>query len=198
MPSNIRLVRTTDIERMLAIYAPLVRDTIISFELEPPTLAELRHRIESSWRQFPWLACERDGRILGYAYATKHRSRPAYQWCAECSVYVHEDARSRGVGRAVYTSLFAVLKLQGFYNVYAGIALPNPASIALHKACGFTDVGVYRRAGHKLGAWHDVSWWQLRLRDLPQAPAPPVDLSAVEATAEFTAALAAGIRHLRM
>ncbi len=144
----IRLASERDAEQIAAIYAPNVTDTIISFEFEPPTADEMRRRIEVTLERYPWLVCERhDGRLLGYAYAAAHGSRAAYQWSVDVSVYVHEDARRKGVGGALYASLFAALALQGFYNAYAGATLPNPASVGLHESVGFRPIGIYRGVG---------------------------------------------------
>lgn len=195
--SAIRLATEDDAEQILAIYAPVVRATPISFEMEPPTEHEVRRRMADTLVSFPWLVCGRRGEILGYAYAGKHRARAAYQWSVDVSVYAHAQARRSGVGRALYTSLFKILTLQGFYNAYAGIALPNPASVGLHEALGFLPVGVYRAVGFKLGAWHDVGWWELSLQARPAAPDSPKRLSAVQESAEWKTALAAGLSVLR-
>jgi phosphinothricin acetyltransferase len=189
--ARIRLAAPADAAAMLAIYAPIVRDTIISFELEPPTLAEMRGRIESGWPGWPWLVCERAGELLGYACASQHRTRAAYRWSADSSVYVHADARRAGVARALYTALFAILKLQGFRNAYAGITLPNPASVAFHEALGFEPVGVYRNVGYKLGAWRDVGWWARGLAGHEPDPSPPIDLTALRDSPAWKSAIAA-------
>ena len=112
----IRLAGEGDAPQIADIYAPVVRDTIISFETEPPSAEEIARRVRDTLVRWPWLVCERDGEVLGYAYAGAHRSRAAYQWSVDVSAYVREDARQRGVGRALYTSLIAALDLQGFYN----------------------------------------------------------------------------------
>lgn len=189
----IRLATGRDAGEIAAIYGPSVKREIISFETEPPTEAEMRRRITSTLERFPWLVFEREGRVAGYAYATEHRSRAAYQWCVDVSAYVHEDERRSGVGRALYRSLFAALALQGFYNAYAGIALPNPASVRLHESVGFGPIGVYRETGYKLGGWHDVGWWQLALRDKEADPKPPVALPAIVGSEGWDAALASGL-----
>ncbi len=189
----IRLATEGDAGEISAIYAPVVRETIISFETEPPSTDEVRRRIVNTLEQFPWLVYERYGRVSGYAYAATHRSRSAYQWCADVSAYVREDERRAGVGRALYTSLNTVLALQGYYNAYAGIALPNPASVRLHESVGFRPVGVYRETGYKLGAWHDVGWWQLSIRERATDPDPPVNLPAIQESNELDAALASGL-----
>jgi L-amino acid N-acyltransferase YncA len=174
MPPTIRLATERDAEPMLAIYAPIVRETIISFEVEPPTPDEMRRRIRDTLAELPWLVWDDEGKVLGYAYASRHRARAAYQWCVDVSVYVHPLARRGGIARALYQALFEILRRQGYVNAYAGIALPNPASVGFHEAMGFQPVGVYRGVGYKLGAWHDVGWWHLLLQKRPDSPALPV------------------------
>ncbi len=197
-PPALRLATETDADAVLAIYAPIVRETVISFELEPPTLEEMRSRIRETLAQLPWLVCANGGDVLGYVYARPFRSRAAYCWSVEVSAYVRADCRRMGIARALYTALFAILTLQGYYNAYAGIALPNPASVGLHESLGFHFSGVYRQAGYKLGAWHDVGWWQRSLRDdRADPPAPPLPLDAVRASAGWQAALDSGIALLK-
>jgi L-amino acid N-acyltransferase YncA len=196
-PAIIRLATERDAEQIAAIYAPNVTGSIISFEFEPPTVDEMRRRIEATLKRYPWLVCERQGQVLGYTYAGAHGSRAAYQWSVDVSVYVHGDARRMGVGRALYASLFAALDLQGFYNAYAGATLPNPASVGLHESVGFRRVGVYRGVGYKLGAWHDVVWWHLPLRERVADPDPPADLPSVLGSKEWDAAMTSGLPLLR-
>lgn len=193
---TIREAIADDAGQIQAIYAPIVRETTISFEMEPPAVDEMRRRILNTLPTLPWLVCERGG-ILGYAYASQHRSRAAYQWSVDVSVYVHEQARRMHVGRALYTSLFKVLALQGFFNAYAGIALPNPASVGIHESLGFAPVGVYRGVGYKLGAWHDVGWWQLALQPRTGDPTPPRALGDVRGSAGWNEALSAGAALIR-
>lgn len=197
MPATIRLALETDAERVSAIYAPFVAGTAISFELDPPDEREMRRRVRATLDRWPWLVCERDGTVQGYAYASEHRERAAYQWCSDVSVYIDAAAQRTGLGRALYTSLLRILALQGFHNAYAGITLPNAASVGLHETLGFEPVGVYRAVGFKLGAWHDVGWWQLRLMPSGPHPAPPDPLPAVAGLPEFAQALRAGERFLR-
>ena len=194
---EIRLATGQDAAQIAEIYAPIVQNTVISFEVEAPTPDEMRLRIEGTLERYPWLVCERRGRVLGYAYAGAHGSRVAYQWSVDVSVYVHEEAHRTGVGRALYTSLFAALDLQGFYNAYAGATLPNPASVGLHEAVGFRPVGVYRGVGYKLGAWHDVVWWHLPLRERVADPDPPADLPSVLGSEEWNTTLTTGVPLLR-
>lgn len=159
-----------DAEALLRIYRVFVTDTVVSFELEPPSVAEFEQRIATAQSRWAWLVAERDKEVVGYAYATSYRSRAAYQWSVETSTYVHAAQRGQGVATLLYRRLLGLLAEKGYCTAYAGIALPNEASIALHKALGFIEVGVFRRAGRKFGAWHDVSWWQRALREEPPVP----------------------------
>ena len=165
--TSIRDARPSDAAAILDIYRPFVTDTAVSFEMEPPTVAEIQARIASVQSHWAWLAAERDGQLAGYAYASAFRTRAAYRFTAETSAYVHPAHRGGGVARALYRRLFEVLIEKGFCNAYAGIALPNDASVAFHQALGFTSVGVFHRAGWKFGRWHDVSWWEVTLQDRP-------------------------------
>ena len=198
MAASIRLATADDAEPVQGIYAPIVRDTVISFEVDPPSVAEMRQRILNTLAHWPWLVCEHDGEVVGYAYAGKHRVRAAYQWSVDVSVYIHERARRYGVGRALYSALLRILVLQGFYNAQAGITLPNAASVGLHEVMGFQPIGVYRKIGYKLGAWHDVKWWQLVLRPHAPSPAPLQDVSALQGSAAWHVALTAGTSLLRL
>lgn len=195
--ATIRLATPDDAEQIGSIYAPHVRDGATSFEIDPPTADAMRARIASFLDYAPWLVCERGGEIAGYAYAGKHRERLAYQWDVEVSVYVHEHARRAGVGRGLYVSLFRLMALQGFYNAYAGITLPNPESVGLHESLGFTPVGVYQGAGYKLGVWHDVGWWQLALQPRHDDPSPPRRMAEARLSSGWAAALGAGEAFLR-
>jgi L-amino acid N-acyltransferase YncA len=187
-----------DAAQIQAIYGPIVRDTPISFELEVPTVDEMRGRIEKTLARFPWLVLDLDGRVAGYAYASTYRTRPAYQWSVEVSAYVHPSHRRCGVGRGLYTALIELLRAQGCYNAYAGIALPNPGSVALHESVGFKPLGVYRAVGYKLDAWHDVGWWSLTIQPHLDHPAPPQPIQALTGSGAWEAALAAGLSQLRL
>ena len=182
MNMNIRVATVDDAQQALDIYAPFCLSSPVSFETEPPTLEEMRHRIAKTLEFFPWLIAEDQGRVLGYAYASRHRERAAYRWAADVSVYVREDSRGKGVGRALYTSLFAILRLQGIYNILAGITLPNPPSVALHEAMGLKPLGLYEAIGYKCGAWHDVGWWQYGLRPHEGPPNEPIPFPAIGGT----------------
>lgn len=173
MELSIRPATSADAAQMLALYAEIIIHTPVSFETEPPSLTQFRQRIAEYSRHAPWLACEVEGRIAGYAYGSRHRQREAYQWSVDATVYVKGDFRRKGIAVALYESLFRCLVAQGFCTVYAAITLPNPASVGLHESLGFRPVGVYEGVGYKLGRWHDVGWWALRLRELPANPQPP-------------------------
>ena len=197
MSLTFRLAAEADAEQILEIYAPFCRDTPVSFETREPTAEEMRQRIARTLEFFPWLVGSENGRILGYAYAGPHRERAAYRWSVDVSVYVREGLRRRGLGRALYTSLFAVLKLQGFSNALAGTTLPNPGSIGLHQAMGFQPIGVYRNIGFKCGAWHDVAWWQLALHEPSPEPKAPRELPLVVQSPAWDDALQAGLALVR-
>ena len=164
---SVRPATLDDAEPLLVIYRPFVLNTAISFELEPPSVADFRGRIERSLGEWAWLVAERDRRPAGYAYAMPHRSRGAYKWSVEPSVYVDEGSHRQGIGKMLYEALLPLLTQKGYCNAYAGITLPNDASVALHRRLGFQAVGVFRSVGRKFGVWHDVSWWHLRLRPEP-------------------------------
>ena len=172
--TDIRLATVDDALSIQAIYAPFVADTVISFELTPPSVDEMAARIQKTAGKFPWLVCvAADQQIGGYAYASSHRERAAYQWSVDVSVYVSPAYQRRNIGRALYTALFELLRALGYQNAYAGITLPNPASVGLHTAVGFEPVGVYQQVGYKFGAWHDVGWWALSLNCPTTEPLSP-------------------------
>lgn len=160
---RVRVATPDDGAAIARIYTPFVLHTAVTFELEPPDGVELGRRIRSTLERHPYLVAVDDGGVIGFAYAGPHRARPAYRWSAEVSVYVSERARGRGVARALYERLFLLLRHRGIVNVYAGIALPNDASIALHDSFGFEALGVYEHVGFKHGRWHDTRWAALTL-----------------------------------
>lgn len=177
----IRPVADADAAAICAIYAPIVAAAAISFETEPPSIGEMRERIARLSAVWPWLVATGGDAVIGYAYASRHRERAAYRFAADVSAYVAPEARGRGVGRALYTALLALLRVQGYYRAFAGIALPNAASVALHESVGFAPIGVYERVGFKLGEWHDVGWWSCTLRDAVAPDAEPVAFAALSA-----------------
>lgn len=176
----IRTATPDDGQVLAEIYAPYVRDTFISFETECPTAAEMTRRITTTLQTFPWLVYEEDGEIPGYAYASKHRQRAAYQWSCDVTIYLAPGAKRRGIGRSLYQALFEILVRQGFVTAYAGITLPNEASVGIHEAMGFRPVGIYERVGFKNGQWCDVGWWHLALQEPATPPEDPIPFAEVD------------------
>jgi L-amino acid N-acyltransferase YncA len=196
--ATIRLATADDAEQIAAIYAPFVTGTAVSFEAEPPDAEEMARRIAATIVAYPWLALEQGGAVAGYAYAGVHRARAAYRWSVETAIYTDPRYSRMGLGRSLYTSLLAVLPLQGYYSAYAGITLPNAASVGLHEAMGFEHIGTFRKIGFKRGAWHDVGWWQSALQPHAQPRSSPLPLAAVRETADFERGLACGLQFLRL
>lgn len=166
----IRPVQHADFDAIAALTNHFIAHTAIHFSYEPVTAAELRSAWEKSRATHPYVVAETGGALVGYAKAGVWRERAAYQWSAEAGVYVDPAAQRRGVGRALYEALIENCRSRGFHSLIGGITLPNEASVRLHEACGFTHVGTVRQAGWKLGAWHDVGFWQLMLRDASHRP----------------------------
>jgi L-amino acid N-acyltransferase YncA len=171
---RLRIATPDDAAAIATIYAPVVTDTAISFELEPPTADQMRRRLIGTLGRLPWLvSLDEMGLVSGYAYAGAHRERPAYQWSVDTTIYVHAASRGRGVGRGLYEALMAELTKLGYAQAFAGIALPNAASVGLHEAVGFKHIGVYEKVGFKLGAWRDVGWWGKTLSPFASELLPP-------------------------
>jgi len=198
MCPEIRLATAADGAGLAAIYAPAVESEATSFELESPDASEMGRRVAAVTAKTPWLVCVQRGAVIGYAYGAQHRDRAAYAWSAEVSAYVHANAQRAGVGKALYSSLFAVLALQGFRSAYAGITLPNPASVRFHEAVGFTPVGVYHDIGYKFGRWHDVAWFERALGPHETEVHPPRPITEITAEPSFVAALRTGLQWVRV
>lgn len=179
--ARLRLVTPADAVAVAVIYAAIVESTGISFEEVAPGADLMRVRIEETTRMYPWLVFEEAGRVAGFAYSYAHRERAAYRWSVDVSVYLAESARGRGVGTKLYSALLRILEARGFRRVFAGIALPNDASIALHTALGFMPVGVYHDVGYKLGAWRGVAWFERPLTETDSAPDEPIPLPRLAA-----------------
>ena len=189
----IRLARPlSDAHQVAAIYYPYVVNTPITFESEPPDGTEMRSRITSVMEKYPWLVCEHDGEVMGYTYGSMFRSRPAYNWSVETTVYVREAAHGLGIGSALYSSLTECLRLQGFISSVAVIALPNEASVYLHEHLGFQKDGVLPKAGFKEGVWHDVGIWWLLLSEPTEDPQDPVMLPAIQNRRDYVMAIKSG------
>jgi L-amino acid N-acyltransferase YncA len=174
--TRIRRATVEDAEAIARIYAPYVTDTAISFETEAVSAAQIAERVQSFDVLYPWFVAE-DGAgdtVVGYAYATQFRTRPAYRFAAETSIYLEPSAQGRGVGTLLYRALLDKLFGQGFIQAIAGITLPNEASVRLHERVGFKLVGVYKDIGYKLGRWHDVGRYQCQLAEPRVPPAEPI------------------------
>lgn len=178
----VRLADEKDADGILAIYSWYITDTSFTFETEVPTVKAFAERITSYSDNWPWLVSETDGKIAGYAYGSRYRERAGYQWCVECSVYVHDDFQRMGIAKALYAALFEILKKQGYRNVYAVINLPNAKSVQLHESCGFKWFATYENVGYKLGKWKNVGWWQLVINEYIHEPAPPFKFSEIDKT----------------
>ena len=194
MKVKFRIAQPEDAAAILSIYAPFCEASHVSFEIAAPSEQQMRERIARILSQYPWLVGEIDGDIAGYVYAGQHRERPAYRWAVDVAVYIGAAHRRRGLGRALYHSLFSILRRQGYYKAFAGITLPNPSSVGLHEAIGFRQVAVYPEIGYKLGRWLDVGWWQLELQPVVANPPEPQPFGDIRAEASIAAALADGAR----
>jgi phosphinothricin acetyltransferase len=159
----IRACRNTDAERIAEIYNHYVRETVVTFEEEPVDAVEMGRRIADVTARFPWLVFEEHGILTGYAYATTWKTRSAYRYSVESTVYVAPGFERRGIGVALYEALIVALRARGVHCVIGGITLPNPASVALHEKVGFAKIGVFAEVGFKLGRWADVGYWVLTL-----------------------------------
>jgi len=216
---RIRVARQSDAASVLKIYAPYITDTVVTFEYEVPALAEFEQRMATIQRDLPWFVCEAgtdagaaadatgeaggstsgaepgsgagatEGTVVGYAYASHFRERKAYDWSVDLSVYVDSDWHGQGIGKALYECLIATLKLQGYYNAYGGITMPNEKSVRLHEKFGFREVANYEHVGFKHGRWLDVKWYGLALAPTSEPatigaavehPRPPRPFSEVE------------------
>jgi len=162
---NIRTANEKDAPRLLEIYSPIVKTTAISFEYEPPTVNEFASRIETANKSHCWIVGEHDNKIVGYGYATPLRAREAYRFSVETSVYIDEPERRKGYAKLLYADLFQRLSKLGYKFAFAGIALPNEASVGLHKSIGFEYQGTFNTVGYKFDQWHDVSWWRRPIAD---------------------------------
>ena len=176
-----RSVRPDDASALAAIHNHYVAATAITFQVEPSTQAMFRRKIEDIAGRYPFLVCEEAGRVLGFAYAAAFRTKEAYQWDVELTVYLAPDCQGKGAGSGLYARLLRLLTAQGFAAAYACVTVPNEASGALHRRFGFTEVGRFPASGYKLGRWHDVVWYHLPLGDMPDPPPAPLPFGALSA-----------------
>jgi phosphinothricin acetyltransferase len=182
---KIRLITTADAEAARNIYAPYVLHTAVSFEYLVPTVEEFTYKIEKITAQYPWLVCEVDGEIAGYAYGSTHRDRTGYQWSPEVTVYLDERFHRKGIARALYSALLEILKIQGYFNTFAGVLVTNEKSVEFHRAMGFEDIGLFKNIGFKLGEWHTNLWMQYAIQEPVSNPPVPIAIGEIIKTEEF-------------
>ena len=178
----IRLATSKDAAAILNIYAPYIQYTSLTFEQDVPPIKHFENRITDYLKSWPWLICEIDGILAGYAYASRYRERVCYQWSVECSIYIHDDYQQAGIAKALYEGLMEILKRQGIVNVYAVINLPNPKSVNFHERFGFKWFATFDHVGYKLGEWKNVGWWQLMLNELADNPPSPIPFEKMDKT----------------
>ena len=154
----IRIATEADIPQMLAIYAPYIENTTITFEYNVPSEEAFLERFRKLTKQFPWLVWEEDGKILGYAYGSAPFERDAYRWCAEDSVYLLPEAQGKGIGSRLCLALEKVLFYQGYRRIYALITAENKKSVTFHQKLGYTLRAELPDAGFKFGRWIGVVW----------------------------------------
>ena len=184
---EIRLATVVDAEEILAIYAPYVRNTAITFEYDVPDIGEFRSRIETTLKNYPYLVAVEKGRIVGYAYAGAFRKRAAYQHSAEMSIYLDEQCRQKGIGTLLYQELEKRLLEQNVFSVYAGVtasdreddAFVTDASIRFHEKMGYAKIGEYHLCGYKFNQWYNVAWFEKTLEIRPEKPAPFIPFLAL-------------------
>jgi len=174
MAITIREAVLQDLPGILSIYSVYIMETTHTFEYVVPSLDSFRERFESITEQFPWLVCEVDGELAGYAYASAAFKRAAYQWDADLTVYLDCKFHRKGIASALYSCLIDFLKLQGYYNLYAVITADNIPSVNFHRTFGFTDIGIFHKSGYKMGIWLDVLWMEKSIRHYNLEPVPAV------------------------
>lgn len=194
----IRPANESDAPAMLALYAPYVEQTTVSSEYVAPTLEEFLGRLRTYTEKTPWLLCEIDGKLAGYGYASPHRTRAGYQWSVETSIYVAPEFHRRGVARALYSALFELLTVQGYYNIFVGITSPNERSIKFHTSMGFVISGAYQDSMYKFGLWRDVLWMAKSLRPHDTEPQPTVSYPEIRDTAVCSRILDTAVGYIHL
>ena len=156
----IRPATLDDARAIAAIYNPYITGSTITFEEQEVSVEDMRGRISDVTAHLPWLVFERDGVVLGYAYATRWRTRSAYRFATETTVYLSPSCHRQGIGRQLYTDLLHRLRVLGIHCAIGGVALPNEASVRLHESLGFKKVAQFQEVGYKFGRWIDVAYWE--------------------------------------
>lgn len=176
---SIRLVTPADAASCLEVYAPYVRTTAISFEYEVPTIPAFEKKIEKIMEQYPWLVCIYKNEVVGYTYGSMHRERTAYQWSPESTVYLKETFHQKGIARILYETLFDLLRMQGYFSIYASVLSSNNKSVAFHRKMGFEEIGLFKNIGYKLGTWHSNLWFQYFLQEHCVQPTAPLAINQI-------------------
>jgi phosphinothricin acetyltransferase len=199
MNPTIRLAERTDVPGILEIYSPFILETAVTFEETVPDEESFWKRIQEIMTELPFLVCEIDGRIAGYAYASAYRSRASYRWTKEVSVYVHPDFHRRRVAQALYTSLNEMVRYQGIADLLAIITIPNESSVAFHEQFGYRKCGEFLKVGYKLGQWQNVGWFELFLQDEAQSPKDRIlTLNEISGLPIFREAIQKGLEKLNL
>ncbi len=183
---KIRLADESDCREMLDIYEPFVSDTTVSFEYDVPSYDEFKGRIIEIQKKYPWLVCETDNKIAGYAYASAFNKRAAYDWSVDYSIYINPVYHGMKIGTALYTCLTDILRMQGYYNAFAGVTCTNKKSESFHKSFGFKTVGTYHNAGYKFKKWHDVQWFEYIISEVQNPPAKIRGINEIKFLHEFS------------
>ena len=181
----IRLATEDDCVSLLEVYEEFISNTAVTFEVEVPSVSEFGKRITKVLEKHPWLVCEINREIVGYAYASKHRERAAYQWSVDVTVYINPKYHRMHIATALYTTLIGLLKEQGYYSAYAGVALPNIKSEGFHEYFGFKSVEVFHNVGYKFDEWRDVKWFELTILEHTKNPTVPKTINEIKDTQEF-------------
>ena len=192
--TEIRMATVEDASAVLEIYTPYVQHSSISFEEESPSLQEMERRIADCLKHCPFLVCEMDGKTAGYAYASRYRTRSAYRYDVESSIYLAPEFQGRQIGSALYQALLELLRAQGFFTVYAAITVPNEQSVGFHHQFGFRTLGVHPASGYKQGAWRDVLWMEKTLLARDGVPGQVLSPQSLAPALLETALLNAGSR----
>ena len=198
MKASIRLAVLGDVLGILEIYSPFILETSVTFEETVPDETSFWERIQGILAELPFLVCEIDGKIAGYAYASGYRSRASYRWTKEVSVYIHPDFQRKRVAHALYTSLFEMLRYQGIADLLAIITIPNEASVAFHEYFGFIKCGGFSKVGYKMEQWQNVGWFELFIQDEKQAPKERIlTLNEITNLPVFQEAIQKGLEKLK-
>lgn len=177
---NIRMANLDDAMEIYSIYEPYILNTVITFEVDKVPVESFRDRMKRVLDEFPWIVCEVDRKVVGYAYCSTHNERAAYSWDCQCSIYLNENYHHKGIGTALYNALFKIMKEQGYYNIYSLICVPNDGSVGLHKKFGFTEVGTYYKTAYKFGQWRDVLVMEKHLRETLGDPKPIISVQKLD------------------